>query len=258
MVKTKKEVKTIASVTKAIKVLEFIAEKKEAGPTEISNGLGYGVSGTYHILNTLRESNLITQDKNSKKFQLGLKLWKLGSMAYEQNHLADVVKPYLKKLRDITGETVNLTIMYNNKIVYIAQEESGRLVRMFTKIGATAPLHCTGGGKTILAYKSEEIRNDIINRIKLEPFTDSTITDKEKFIEELEKIREDGYGFDNEEREVGVSCIAAPIFDVSRDVIASISISGLEARFTKENREKWINAILEVSKEVTEHLTSLN
>lgn len=252
-----KEKKTIASITKAIKVIEFIAENKEAGATEVSTGLGYGVSGTYHILNTLKESNLIIQDKNSKKFKLGLKLWKLGSMAYEQNHLADVVKPYLKKLRDVSGETANLTIMDNNKIVYIAQEESGRLVRMFTKIGATAPLHCTGGGKTILAHKPNEIRNDIIDRIDLEPFTDSTITDKTDFIEEMDRIREYGYGFDNEEREEGVSCIAAPIFDVSRDVIASISISGLEARFTKENKEKWIKAILEISKEVTEHLSSL-
>lgn len=100
MEKIKKEKKTIASVTKAIKVIDFIALSKEAGVTEISKGLGYGVSATYHLLNTLKEENVIVQDKNTKKFKLGLKLWQIGTLAYEQNHISDVIEPYLKKLRD--------------------------------------------------------------------------------------------------------------------------------------------------------------
>src|SRR5699024_10377009 len=128
-------------------------------------GLDYGVSATYHLLNTLKEENVIVQDKYTKKFKLSLKMWQIGILAYEQNHISDVIKPYLKELRDITGETANLTIMDNNKTVYIAQEESDRLVKMFTKTGATAPLHCTGGGKIILAYKPEDIRNSIIDTI---------------------------------------------------------------------------------------------
>lgn len=258
MEKVKKDKKTIASVSKAIKVIEFIASSKESGVTEISNGLGYGVSATYHLLNTLKEENVIVQDKNTKKFKLGLKLWQLGILAYDQNHISDVIKPYLKKLRDLTGETANLTIMDNYKVVYVAQEESDRLVRMFTKTGATAPLHCTGGGKTILAYKPEEVRNEIMNRIELEGFTDNTIVDKEAFIAEMDKIRKDGYGYDNEEREVGVSCIAAPIFDLSNDVIASISISGPTARFTDEAKEKWIEETLNIASQVTERLSVID
>lgn len=257
MEKEKKQTKTIASVTKAIRVIEFIAEAKEAGVTEISKGLDYGVSATYHLLNTLREENIIVQDKNTKKFKLGLKLGQLGTLAYEQNHMSDVIRPYLKKLRDLTGETANLTIIDNEKIAYIAQEESDRLVRMFTKTGATAPLHCTGGGKTILAFKAEEDRNEILNKLNLESFTANTITDKKKLIEEMEEIRKNGYGTDNEERELGVSCIAAPIFDLNNEVMASISISGPTARFTEENKEGWIKDTLKVAKEVTDHLSSL-
>lgn len=257
MKKAKKQTKTIASVTKAIRVIEFIAEAKEAGVTEISKGLDYGVSATYHLLNTLREENIIVQDKNTKKFKLGLKLGQLGTLAYEQNHMSDVIRPYLKKLRNLTGETANLTIVDNDKIVYIAQEESDRLVRMFTKTGATAPLHCTGGGKTILAFKTEEDRNQILDKLNLESFTANTITDKTKLIEEMEEIRKNGYGTDNEERELGVSCIAAPIFDLNNEVMASISISGPTARFTEENKERWIKDTLKVAKEVTDHLSSL-
>lgn len=258
MEKIKKEKKTIASVTKAIKVIDFIALSKEAGVTEISKGLGYGVSATYHLLNTLKEENVIVQDKNTKKFKLGLKLWQIGTLAYEQNHISDVIEPYLKKLRDLTGETANLTIVDNYKVVYVAQEESDRLVRMFTKTGATAPLHCTGGGKTILAYKPEEVRNEIINRIELEGFTNNTITDREAFKEEMERIRKNGYGFDNEEREIGVSCIAAPIFDLSNEPIASISISGPTSRFTDEAREKWIELTIKIASQVTERLSTFD
>lgn len=258
MSKEKKETKTIASVSKAIRVIEFIAEEREAGVTEISRGLDYGVSATYHLLNTLREENIIVQDKQTKKFKLGLKLWQLGTLAYEENHITDVVSPYLKKLRDVTGETANLTILDNNKIVYVAQEESDRLVRMFTKTGAMAPLHCTGGGKTILAHIPEDIRNEIIDKINFEGFTSKTITDKEKFKEELKIIKENGYGFDNEEREQGVSCIAAPIFDLNNDPIASISISGPTSRFTEEARKKWIKDTVDIAQEVTEHLSNID
>src|SRR5690554_3009604 len=212
--KKTKEKKTIASVIKAIEVIEYIAySEKEVGVTEISNGLNYGVSATYHLLNTLKECNIIVQNDRTKKYSLGLKLWQIGMLAYGQNHISITLKPYLRKLRDLTGETANLTIMDNYQIVYIAQEESNRLVKMFTTTGATAPLHCTGAGKILLAYKSNEIRDSILEKIDLTKYTDNTLINKKDIIAELEEIRQNRYGFDNEEREMGVSCIGAPIFD---------------------------------------------
>lgn len=257
--KKTKEKKTIASVIKAIEVIEYIASsKKELGVTEISNGLNYGVSATYHMLNTLKECNIIVQDERTKKFKLGLKLWQIGMLAYEQNHISISLKPYLKKLRDLTGETSNLTIMDDYKIVYIAQEESDRLVKMFTTTGATAPLHCTAAGKILLAYKPDEIQKQIIDKMELTKYTDHTIINKEDLIKEIEEIRKNGYGFDNEERELGVSCIGAPIFDLNDEAIACITISGPTARFNEENKNKWIDIVLEVSKEATNHLKTIN
>ncbi|HHV39195.1 MAG TPA: IclR family transcriptional regulator [Tepidimicrobium sp.] len=251
--------KTIASVKKAIEVIEYIAYSDgEVGVTEISKGLNYGVSATYHMLNTLRECNIIEQNERTKKFKLGLKLWQIGLLAYEQNHISIVLKPYLKKLRDLTGETANLTIMDNDQVVYIAQEESNRLVRMFTQTGATEPLHCTAAGKVLLAHKAKEIQELILNRIKLDKYTDKTIVDKKEFVAELNKIRKQGYGFDDEERELGVSCIGAPVFDLSDRAIACISISGPTARFTKENREKWLDIVLQVAEEATGYLRTID
>lgn len=253
--KAKKEKKIIGSVIKAVEVIEYIANSKSGvGVTEISRGLNYGVSATYHILNTLKECNIIEQDKKTKKFKLGLKLWQIGMLAYEQNPISVTLKPYLRKLKELTGETANLTIMDNYQIVYIAQEESDKLVKMFTKTGATAPLHCTAAGKVLLAYKHEDIRNSILDKIELTKYTRNTIANKEELIKELEQIREKGYGFDNEEREIGVSCIAAPIFDLNGEAIACITISGPTSRFTAEKKEKWLKDVIEVANEATNSL----
>lgn len=254
-----KPTKTIASVAKAIEVIEFIAySKKELGVTEISNGLNYGASGTYHLLNTLKQCNILVQDEATKKYSLGLKLWKIGMLSYGKNHISSVLRPYLKKLKNLTGETANLTILDNNHIVYIAQEESDRLVKMFTTTGAIAPIHCTAAGKVLLAYKDKEERNNILNSIKLDRFTDKTLTTKEELLDEIEDIQERGYGFDYEEREIGVSCIAAPIFDIHREVIACITISGPTARFTDENKRKWGKIILAVSNEANNYFKSIS
>ena len=261
MGKTKKtkETKTIASVIKAVEVIEYIAySENEVGVTEISNGLNYGVSATYHLLNTLKECNIIVQNESTKKYSLGLKLWQIGMLAYGQNPISITLNPYLKKLKDLTGETANLTIMDNHQIVYIAQEESNRLVKMFTTIGATAPLHCTAAGKVLLAYKPEIVRDSILEKIELNKYTEKTITNKKDLIYEIREIRKRGYGFDNEERELGVSCIGAPVFDLNDEAIACITISGPTSRFTEENKKHWIDALLQVAEEATNYLKTIN
>lgn len=193
-----------------------------------------------------------------QKYTLGLKLWQIGMLAYGQNHISVTLKPYLKKLRDLTGETANLTIMDKEQIVYIAQEESDRLVKMFTTTGATAPLHCTAGGKVLLAFKSKDVQDSILGKIELTKYTDNTIVTKDALVKEIEEIRKNSYGFDNEERELGVSCIGAPVFDLNNDAIACITISGPTSRFTEENKKEWVGILLKIVEEATNYLKTIN
>lgn len=251
----KKEQKTIGSVAKAIEIIELLASsQEELGATEISNSLSYGVSATYHILITLKNCRIIEQNNKTKKYRLGIKLWKIGKMAREQNHLSLLTKPYLEKLRDITGETANLTVLDNEEIVYVAQEESNRLIRMFTKIGARIPLYCSAAGKVLLAFQLKEKQTSIIESLNFNRFTEKTVTDIESLKEELKIIKEKGYAFDDEERELGVSCIAAPIFDFNGEAIAALSISGPTSRFDEASRESFKRNILEATYEVSKEL----
>lgn len=252
-----KQKKIIGSVVKAYHIIDYIAEQEiEQGATEISEALGYGVSATYHLLNTLKECNLITQNKSTKKYQLSLRMWQIGMSAYRQNHISIALKPFLIDLKNKTGETSNLTVLDRDKIVYIAQEESDKLIKMFTQTGASAPLHCTAAGKIFLAYKSKEKREEILKNYKLAYFTENTITDKGELLRELEKVKNLGYGFDIEERDEDVSCLAAPIFGLQDEVIACLSISGPNTRFTDKNIKEWINIITDIAKEATDFLIS--
>ncbi len=247
--------KTIGSVLKAVEIIELLAASdEEIGVTEISNHLNYGVSATYHLLNTLKISEMIEQDSKTKKYRLGLKLWKIGKLAREQNHLSTFVQPYLRELQELTGETVNLTILDNGEIMYIAQEESKKLIRMFTKIGARVPLHCSAAGKILLAFLPEEKQRTIIEGIHFNKFTEKTVTNPKELRDQLEIIKQQGYAFDDEEREAGVSCIAAPVFDFDREVIAAISISGPTIRFHEEQRAELSKFVLAVTRKVSTQL----
>ena len=97
-----------------------------------------------------------------------------------------------------------------------------------------------------------------MDKLDFTKYTDNTITTKEELIKEMEEIREKGHGFDREEREIGVSCIGAPVFDLNDEAIACITISGPTTRFTEENKEKWIEDLLQVSKEATNYLKVIN
>ncbi|HHX04016.1 MAG TPA: IclR family transcriptional regulator [Tissierellia bacterium] len=250
-----KETKTIKSVEKAFQVIDYLSESSEGkGITEISQAMNSRVSATYHLVNTLKELGVVHQNPATKKYKLGLKLWQIGMRAYHQNELAKILLPYLRKLREMTGETVNLTVLEGKEIVYIAQAESEHLLKMFTRIGATAPLHCTGAGKILLAYLPEQKQKQLLDTIDLTRYTSKTIVDRNELMQELAKIKKQGYGRDDEEREEGVRCVGAPVFGPDRQIISCISISGPKERFSEENQVKWIGLVKEIALEATNFL----
>lgn len=240
--------KTIGSVIKAIEVLKELSKSESGlGVTEISNKLNYGVSATYHLLNTLKLCNIIEQDKETKKYRIGFELFRISSVAKNQNNLANIAQPHLDKLKENVGETSNLVVMDDNCIVYIAQSESTNLLKMFTQLGAKVPFYCTGAGKAILAYQSENAQRYTISKTKFNKYTKNTLTTIEELINEFKIIRIQGYALDNEERELGVTCIAAPVFDCYGEAIAAISISGPSSRLNGKGIKNLIHHVVGAS-----------
>jgi len=223
----------IRSVGRAIKILEAFNNKSKLGITEISKMLQIPKSTTHDIVTTLEKEGILEKDSESSKYYLGIKLFELGDRARENFELRKVAIPYLKELNEMFDETVHLTVPENGEVLYIECFESTKRLRTYSVIGIRAPMYCTAVGKAILAFLPDKEINKIIGK-GLKRFTNNTITDNKKLLDELKKIRKTGYAVDNMEHEEGVRCVGAPIKENSGYPIASISISGPSQRITDE------------------------
>src|SRR5205085_9563540 len=142
----------------------------------------------------------------------GLSLFELGSLVRRKMDVSSEAKPYLKTLRERTGETVHLAILDHASVLFINHLESEHAVRMSVNVGVRAPAHCTAVGKALLAFQPAEILEQIVFYGGLTP---KTITAASHLRQDLATVRTRGYAIDDEELEIGLRCIAAPIRDHS-------------------------------------------
>jgi len=233
--------KTIGSIQKAAQILELLAQSSAGlGATEISRQLGCGVSGAYHILNTMRACGMLDQDPSSKKYQIGFGLYRICALSRSQDVLCRIAQPYLDRLSQICGEISSLTLVRGLQIVYAAQASMPDKIQMFTQLGGNAPYYCTGAGKAWLAFQDRSEWQRYIRNTEFTRYTSHTVADGESLRAELEEIRRTGLAYDREEREDGVFCIAVPVLNAAGKATAAISVSGPTSRI----REKLANAAL--------------
>jgi len=243
----------VRSVSRTIKILEFLGNNEGSNVTKISKSLGLPKSTTHGILFTLEKENMITKDQHFR-YHLGLKLFELGSMAQMDLEIRKIAAPFLKKLNAELDETVHLTVLEGNEVLYVDCLESSKRLRTYSVIGVRAPLYCTSVGKAILAFLNKEKIENILNTIHLEKFTENTITDKAFLMEELNTIVQRGYAVDNMEHEEGLRCIGAPIRNRTGKVFAAISISGPSQRITLGNVSEIGKMVMTQAKKISKQL----
>ncbi|MFJ8063277.1 IclR family transcriptional regulator [Psychrobacillus sp. NPDC096426] len=227
--------KPIQSVDRALTIFEMFNEgTDELGILEISDRMELPKSTVHGIIKTLVMRGYLVQKVDTKKYKLGIRLFELGNIVSKGLDIKEKAGPYLKEAFSQTDETVHLVKFENNEAVYVDKQESDSAIRMYSQVGRKAPLHCTGVGKAILAYLDKDIQKSILFSSELVAYTEKTIIDKNQILEELEKIRERGYATDDEEIEMGLFCVAAPIFDSNHRVVGSVSTAGPKFRFTEE------------------------
>jgi DNA-binding IclR family transcriptional regulator len=131
-------------------------------------------------------------------------------------------------------ETVHLGVLQKTSVVYLDKVEPNRRVCMSSKIGSSNPVYCTSMGKAMLAFQPEETIDNIVAKIRFTRFTRKTLCSREKLLEYLKTVRRRGYAIDDEEIELGVRCIGAPIFNEDHWAIAAVSVSGLTSRINAQ------------------------
>ena len=220
---------------RAVSVLEALSESDmPLSLAEVCQRMELHKSTAHRALMVLERSGLIERTQENR-FRLGLKLYELGNRAVEQIDLRTRVYPYFRRLAMQVGETVHLSVLQKTSIVYLDKVEPNRKICMSSKIGSTNPVYCTSMGKAMLAFQPEPIIEQTIAKIRFTRFTPKTICSREKLLKSLELVRRRGYGIDDEEIELGVRCIGAPIFNEDRWAIAAVSVSGPTSRITPQS-----------------------
>ncbi|MDN4074429.1 IclR family transcriptional regulator [Fictibacillus terranigra] len=228
----------VKSVSRALDIITLVSLKKGGlGVTEISKQMDINKSSVYRILSTLVLYGYIEQDEETGRYKLGYKFLEVSSKLLESIDLRAEAKPYLQELEDETNEVVHLVVYDQGEVVYIEKLDGNETLRMHSKVGKRAPMHCTSVGKAILSYLPSNAVMEILERKGMPMHTNKTITNKEDFLQELMEVKQKGYALDLEENEHGITCIAVPIFDHLGKVIAAISISGPTIRMTSERLE---------------------
>lgn len=244
----------VKSVQKLFFLLEEMAKNKEMKLKDLSEISGLPKSTVHRLLSSLREIGYVNQNNRTGEYSLGLKILKLTHGTLNNLNLRDVAYPYLKMMKDRTKETANLVVLAQNEALYIEKVPSESPIRFFSLIGKKAPLHATGVGKALLADMAWPDIMTIIKSEGLVKLTPNTITDVDSLMEELFKVRTQGYSIDNEECEVGAYCIAAPIRNYSGKAIASVSISAPIGRLNENKKTLILKTVLKYSSAISKEM----
>lgn len=190
-------------------------------------------STAHRILGVMVDNRLVDRIEPGT-YRLGIRLLELGTLVKSRISVRQEALPYMQMLHQALGETVNLSVRHDDEVVYIERTSAGSsMMRVVQIIGARAPLHITAVGKIFLAADQPQNTSDYIKRTGLPKFTEHSLTDAASLSRELERIREHGYAYDNEEAEKGVSCIGAGIYNDEGRLVAGLSVSAPSDRLNK-------------------------
>jgi len=247
--------KLIQSVERAADILEcFTPTESELSVKDISDRLGLSKSTVHGLIKTLEHRGYLEQRPSDQKYRLGLKLFELGNMVGGGMELRKVASPIIHELVEKLQETVHMVINDKDEVVYVEKMEGPGALRMYSMIGKRAPLYCTGVGKAMFAFFDEARIERILQDTEFKKFTEFTLDSPEATRHELRKIREQGYAIDDEEIEIGLKCVAAPIFNHEGKVIASISCAGPKHRFSEDKMEMIASVVKDAGLAISRNL----
>lgn len=223
----------IQGLDRGLVALETLAAAPEGlSLGEISRRLAVDKSTTHRLLGTLIARGFARLEGKTQRYRLGLRLVGLGATAWQSVDLPEMARPHLERLRDATGEAAHLAVLSEGEVLFLGKASAPSALTVNVGIGARAPLHCTSLGKALLAWLEPAEVDGLLAGRQLHAFTPRTITDPDDIKRHLEVVRQRGWAFDDEERDVGLRCLAAPARDATGRVIAALGVSGPAARIT--------------------------
>lgn len=250
----------VMAVKKALSILSLLQEEGELGVTEIGKALGLNKSTVYRLLFTLKQDGYVEQNMTNEKYRLGIKLYSLGMTVNRSISLKGFVRPVLKELGDAIHEFIHFSVLsYQEetgalegslpKLIVVDRIESKHPSALMPVLKHESPCHSSAMGKCLLAYSSDVYLQQY-EGTDLPSFTSRTITDWKVLKENLATIRSLGYAEEIGELEIGLACIAFPVFDANRKILGSFSVSGAEERI-RSKRDMLIESMGKASERLS-------
>lgn len=247
----KTEQNTIKSLDRAMEVLEYLSQSQGKQLSELAAELGQSPATIYRVLFTLEGRGLVEFNQADQIWHIGANSFVIGSRFLHRTSLVERARPILRRLMEQTGETANIGKEQSGMVLFLNQVETQATIRAFFPPGTLSEMHASGIGKALLAQMDDARVERILQENPMASFTDHTITDMAILRENLEQIRERGFAVDEEERNVGMRCIAAPVFDLNREAIAGISVSGPTSRVRQDNIAQLSRAVIDAADALT-------
>lgn len=240
------------TVGKALNVLDKVADYgRPVRFSEVLADSSYPKATLYRLLQTLTNQGMLQYDNDRQTYSLGIRLVRLAHGAWRQATLAPVARPFIDALAVQVGEAVHLAQFDNGHVLFVDKRSATNMFDTLAQAGRIAPCYCTGVGKAILAFLSDDRQADVLKQQSFVTHTPSTLTDIESLERELFQIRDEGVAYDREEFERGIISIAAPIGPPDTDVIGAVSIATSTSRHASEELKQFKPALLETARRIT-------
>jgi len=241
------------TLVKALKLLEALGRSDEpTGVTALAGQLKLTKSNVHRLLDTLVRQGYVRRHDDVGRYDLTLKLWQIGTTVRDRLDVGRIASPHLRALMEATGEAANLSVLDEGNVVYVSRIECRQPIRAHFPIGASLPAYCTSTGKAILAFQSEETVRASCGHIA--QHTARTVSDYEALVQELARVRRNGYAVNHGEWRESVCGVAAPVRDAMGRVEAAVAVSGPAERFRGEAIRRFSRDVVECSRRVSADL----
>ncbi|CCK31776.1 oxidoreductase [Streptomyces davaonensis JCM 4913] len=244
----------VQSVDRAISVLEILAQRGEAGVSEVAGEIDVHKSTAFRLLGALEARGLVEQAGERGKYRLGFGIVRLAGAVTGRIDITQQGRPICERLAEELGETVNIAVMQEHYAINLYQVRGPGAITAHNWVGQLTPLHATSSGKILLAYMPTKERAALLGAAGMKKVTPRTITAKTKLEKNITEARERGYAYTLEELEIGLHAMAAPVRNRDGDVIAALSASGPGYRLTEERLHELSPILLKGAEEISHRM----
>lgn len=245
------------TVGKALEVLDNVASYgRPVRFSELQGASRFPKATLYRFVQTLTNQGMLAFDPDRGTYAPGMRLVRLAHAAWQTASLAPIAAGHIDRLSADVGETVHLAQLDHAQVIYVDKRNAADPVQMYSQSGKVGPAYCTGVGKVMIAYLPEADLADALGQQSFHRFTDTTHTTVESLRAELTDIRANGYGFDREEHEPGIICIALPILTETNRALGAISVTSTTTRTNLAGLESLVQRIRTTAEAIAKDASS--